>query len=1033
VQRECVYIKSRSVPIRTEPSRVAEIVCSQEEGHIALVLEKKTIDGILWFRFACGWMCAKDSNGFDCYEMTNEVRAQKFWAKEFDNRRRLSAAVGNILARTHGLMNARRTARQIRENAVIYRDRKKPLLNLPNVSMENMMVALQAASRLKGPEIFEFIRIAASHQSDPHKAIVEIATDTENMLLKRPSEWVKEDMGVINTVDSRSKNDLFIMAAARDDVPAFERCLANGQELAALHSDLQYTALHAAADFGAARVVKMLIQTGISVNLRDAKRGMTALHFAAQSGRTAICELLIEHGADRTMSSYEGKLPYEIADYQGHFECREKLKHVPTEVSEVMLVESTSTSLTIEWPVPEQHPKFQAEIIDYGVMHEPSDSKRCGYGQIYTVTTNKFTITGIPPATGHGFRVYARSVAGMSTPSSKVINFTLPDVPEKMPQMELLKVAKNGLYLNWHPPAYENGSKVTLYQLEMRSAIEGEDLHEDGTLKTLEEMGIPDKAMHTSSIIDDEDDDASLASKALSAAMDEEAVEDADRRYKIMLHRKVHRRHRFVIGLEQDRPYRFRIRCINEIGWAPWSDYTSTFVPADGVKVTEFGDDFAALEWFTPVLTGGRRTTGFELQMTVPKGPLEATIEAFKNKDAKKIKIPGVTEDESTISGASYDFRTLDNMITEPRFTVNNLMPGFRYQFRVRSRIMDTFTDWDLGFVSQIITMPAAPPDVCAGLKVASVMGGMGTSSDGTPTERLDVDHDSVMLTWHPGNPNGSAVQEVQVMGAKIRDYRPEDLESAQMAATPSKGGSTMGNVGSPGRMSEQLSSLAIDGVSGGMPGAPSASLSMGNTASSVGTLATGMTDLTWHDMSASGKQFGPQKYRIMKLTSGATYIFKIRAKNDCGWSEFSTASEMVTTMLVGPPRAPHPYSISAYFVVLRWNPALDNQFNFTALELEFESTILPSPSAKDDELNNAMSLLVWTRCSVSKWVPDPLSDETLPADDPTEDNGGVGGYVMVDGLQPNAPYVVRMRIRTVVGWSSWSLTSDVIQTPGPS
>ena len=840
-------IKSRSVPIRAEPSRVGEVICSQEEGQIALVLEKKEIENVMWMRFACGWLCAKDSNGYDCYEKSTDVIAQKFWATEFDNRRRLSAAVANVLTRTHGLMNARRTARQIRENAVLTRDTKKPLVNLPNVSMENMMVALQAAMRLKGPEIFEFIRIAASHQSDPHKSIVEIAKDTEDMLLQRPSEWVKNDLGVINTVDSRSKNDIFIMAAARDDVQAFEKCLANGQELAALHSDLQYTALHAAADFGATRVVKMLIKTGISVNLKDAHRGMTALHYAAQSGRTEICEFLIESGADRTMANYAGKLPYEIADYQGHFETREKLKHVPTEVNDVVLVESTPTTLTIHWPHPEQHPKFQATVEEYGVIHEPSDSKRCGYGKIYHEKENTFQLTGIPPATGHGFRIYGRSVAGMSTPSSRVIFFTQADVPDKMPPIELLKVAKNGLYLNWHPPAYTNGSKISLYQIELRSAIPGEDLNDDGTLKTLAQMRIPDKSMHTTLV--DLDDDESVESVGSTQGpsptkfvLTDEESEDADRRYRVMLHRKIHRRHRFCIGLEQDRPYVFRIRCLNEIGWSLWSDYTDPYKPTDGVKVTEFGDDFAALEWFTPVLTQGRRCSGFELQMTVPKGPLEATIEAFKHKAGDSIRVEGM-EEEETVSAASYDFRTLDSTITEPRFTVNNLMPGIRYQFRVRARILDKFTDWDLGFISPIVTMPAAPPDECMALHVATVMGGMGTSSDGTPVERKDVDHDSATLTWVPGNPNGAPVSRVEVVAAKIREYRPEDLESATEAATPSKGSAEgsmkLGmSVTGVSAVTGEMSSLAIDGGAsgGGLPDTGVGldnSLSLGHTASS--------------------------------------------------------------------------------------------------------------------------------------------------------------------------------------------------------
>jgi hypothetical protein len=318
----------------------------------------------------------------------------------------------------------------------------------------------------------------------------------------------------------------------------------------------------------------------------------------------------------------------------------------------------------------------------------------------------------------------------------------------------------------------------------------------------------------------------------------------------------------------------------------------------------------------------------------------------------------------------------------------------------------------------------------------------MGTSSDGTPVERKDVDHDSATLTWVPGNPNGAPVSRVEVVAAKIREYRPEDLESATEAATPSKGSAEgsmkLGmSVTGVSAVTGEMSSLAIDGGAsgGGLPDTGVGldnSLSLGHTASSSAmTGMTGMTELTWNDMTTNGVQLGPTTYKVKRLTSGASYIFRIRAKNDCGWSEYSTASELVTTMLVGPPQAPSALEISTYYAVVRWNPALDNQFNFTALELDFETAVLPAPSSKEQELNSGMSTLVWKRMATSKWSPDPLHPPQ--GEEPTEEEGGAGGYVLVDGLQPNAPYLMRVRVRTVVGWSSWSLTSDVILTPGPA
>jgi hypothetical protein len=37
---------------------------------------------------------------------------------------------------------------------------------------------------------------------------------------------------------------------------------------------------------------------------------------------------------------------------------------------------------------------------------------------------------------------------------------------------------------------------------------------------------------------------------------------------------------------------------------------------------------------------------------------------------------------------------------------------------------------------------------------------------------------------------------------------------------------------------------------------------------------------------------------------------------------------------------------------------------------------------------------------------------------------------VMVDRLNPGSMYVVRVRVRTIAGWSAWSEISEIISTP---
>jgi hypothetical protein len=51
---------------------------------------------------------------------------------------------------------------------------------------------------------------------------------------------VKNELGILQTSDLTSKNDRFIMAAARGDVKTFENCLAQGQVIRLLIQDVNY-------------------------------------------------------------------------------------------------------------------------------------------------------------------------------------------------------------------------------------------------------------------------------------------------------------------------------------------------------------------------------------------------------------------------------------------------------------------------------------------------------------------------------------------------------------------------------------------------------------------------------------------------------------------------------------------------------------------------------------------------------------------------------------------------------------------------
>ena len=65
------------------------------------------------------------------------------------------------------------------------------------------------------------------------------------------------------------------------------------------------TALHAAAEYGQAEVVKLLLEAGANKDAAD-RFGMNVLHFAAHSGNLEIMKMLLEAGANKDLTDMYG-------------------------------------------------------------------------------------------------------------------------------------------------------------------------------------------------------------------------------------------------------------------------------------------------------------------------------------------------------------------------------------------------------------------------------------------------------------------------------------------------------------------------------------------------------------------------------------------------------------------------------------------------------------------------------------------------------------------------------------------------------
>ena len=192
-----------------------------------------------------------------------------------------------------------------------------------------------------------------------------------------------------------------------------------------------------------------------------------------------------------------------------------------------------------------------------------------------------------------------------------------------------------------------------------------------------------------------------------------------------------------------------------------------------------------------------------------------------------------------------------------------------------------------------------------------------------------DVTHSTIVIEWTNGNTNGSPAQEFIVEMAKIRDYTKADMQAATEASfDPVHGSYVEGESVIVAGSTEELSgkqdgigqnrttksastdSNEVDGSDsenesedsdGGSDGEhdeeqdEAASLTTAVIAGSTMSSTAAAANLKWKDISKTGGcMMGPSSFRATDLIPGSTYVFRVKMKNEYGWSLFSSASKLI-------------------------------------------------------------------------------------------------------------------------------------------
>lgn len=515
----------------------------------------------------------------------------------------------------------------------------------------------------------------------------------------------------------------------------------NGQDLLCIHSELHYTAIHAAADFGQLETLNFLIASGISVNLREPKYGQTPLHFAGLSGRIEIAKRLLEMGARRDMKNSKGQLPYEVAEKNGHLICAELLKFLPPPpilspftgsskllnndtfhftplppnhtVQGIEITDRTNSSISLVWLKPILNLKKYAEVDKYKieckreeeieeVIEEFKDSTVDNNGnannslsidmssksqvvtngsnlnilkkkKIHTVTLSAIvtetnvTFSSLFSASTYKFRVVSHSAAGWGDWSNWIEASTLANKPSRPLGVEIKKVAKNGIFLNWSKNFRDNGFPIDFYEIEiMKSSILEEKLkknpndddennsYESNVGSSMAKKNREAKKILEQSYLRNSDSQEKDNKKEKNNIVKSQG--GLSKSYRLIKHKDVNNLVKYITGLDPT-DYHIRIRAHNQMGFSLWSQWCGPVKPQAGLEITNFrrltkdelldlnGENSntntnlseeeeidelqpraAIATWVEPFLLPGRTVAAYELQLCRVKGPQTVTI-----------------------------------------------------------------------------------------------------------------------------------------------------------------------------------------------------------------------------------------------------------------------------------------------------------------------------------------------------------------------------------------------------------------------
>ena len=130
--------------------------------------------------------------------------------------------------------------------------------------------------------------------------------------------------------------------------------------------------------------------------------------------------------------------------------------------------------------------------------------------------------------------------------------------------------------------------------------------------------------------------------------------------------------------------------------------------------------------------------------------------------------------------------------------------------------------------------------------------------------------------------------------------------------------------------------------------------------------------------------------YRVDQLRTGQSYAFKVRTRNELGWSDFSIPSDLITTNSIACPHDLRVNNRGISWIELMWSP-------------ELPGVVVEQYEVQQKQLDGD----AWATIAANIHEPSFLAEH----------------------LKPLKKFQFRVRFRTVGGWSAYTDPTEPMQT----